>query len=184
MKTCRRWSASRPPASSTSWTTNGSWTSCPSTAPPIVPAPCWPPPSRRRSSRQIEAVCEHAGLKMRRLLLRPCEAALLLEGEKSIPARASGVAGESLGRRGRSDGRGRWHGGLLAHDPDQQRPASLAGPAGRDPPHDGRGLEPIGRPEDRVDRALRRTASGSRSGPRHRSGTGRFTSNSSIPSAA
>ena len=33
----------------------------------------------------IEAVCEHAGLKMRRLLLRPCEAALLLEGEKSIP---------------------------------------------------------------------------------------------------
>ena len=34
---------------------------------------------------QIEAVCEHAGLKMRRLLLRPCEAALLLEGEKSIP---------------------------------------------------------------------------------------------------
>ncbi len=34
---------------------------------------------------QIEAVCEHAGLKMQRLLLRPCEAALLLEGEKSIP---------------------------------------------------------------------------------------------------
>ncbi len=34
---------------------------------------------------QIETVCEHAGLKMRRLLLRPCEAALLLEGEKSIP---------------------------------------------------------------------------------------------------
>jgi Tfp pilus assembly PilM family ATPase len=34
---------------------------------------------------QIEAVCAHAGLKMRRLLLRPCEAALLLEGEKSIP---------------------------------------------------------------------------------------------------
>ena len=34
---------------------------------------------------QIEAVCEHAGLKMRRLLLRPCEAALLLDGEKSIP---------------------------------------------------------------------------------------------------
>ena len=35
--------------------------------------------------KQIEAVCEHAGLKMRRLLLRPCEAALLLEGQKSIP---------------------------------------------------------------------------------------------------
>ena len=35
--------------------------------------------------KQIEAVCEHAGLKMRRLLLRPCEAALLLEDEKSIP---------------------------------------------------------------------------------------------------
>ena len=35
--------------------------------------------------RQIEAVCEHAGLKMRRLLLRPCEAASLLEGEKSVP---------------------------------------------------------------------------------------------------
>ncbi len=34
---------------------------------------------------RIEAVCAHAGLKMRRLLLRPCEAALLLEGEKSIP---------------------------------------------------------------------------------------------------
>ena len=34
---------------------------------------------------QIEAVCQHAGLKMKRLLLRPCEAALLLEGEKSIP---------------------------------------------------------------------------------------------------
>jgi Tfp pilus assembly PilM family ATPase len=34
---------------------------------------------------QIEAVCEHAGLKMRRLLLRPCEAASLLESEKSIP---------------------------------------------------------------------------------------------------
>ena len=34
---------------------------------------------------QIEAVCEHAGLKMLRLLLRPCEAALLLDGEKSIP---------------------------------------------------------------------------------------------------
>ena len=34
--------------------------------------------------RQIETVCEHAGLKMRRLLLRPCEAALLLEDEKSI----------------------------------------------------------------------------------------------------
>src|SRR5271166_19405 len=28
---------------------------------------------------QIEAVCEHAGLKMLRLVLRPCEAALLLE---------------------------------------------------------------------------------------------------------
>jgi Tfp pilus assembly PilM family ATPase len=35
--------------------------------------------------KQIEAVCQHAGLKMLRLLLRPCEAALLLEGEKSIP---------------------------------------------------------------------------------------------------
>ncbi len=35
--------------------------------------------------KQIEAVCQHAGLKMQRLLLRPCEAALLLEGEKSIP---------------------------------------------------------------------------------------------------
>jgi len=35
--------------------------------------------------KQIEAVCEHAGLKMRRLLLRPCEAALLLADEKSIP---------------------------------------------------------------------------------------------------
>jgi Tfp pilus assembly PilM family ATPase len=35
--------------------------------------------------KQIEAVCEHSGLKMRRLLLRPCETALLLEGEKSIP---------------------------------------------------------------------------------------------------
>lgn len=34
--------------------------------------------------RQIEAVCEHAGLKMRRLLLRPCEAALLLEDRPSI----------------------------------------------------------------------------------------------------
>ena len=32
---------------------------------------------------QIEAVCEHAGLKMRRLLLRPCEAALLLEDARS-----------------------------------------------------------------------------------------------------
>ena len=36
--------------------------------------------------KQIEAVCEHAGLTMRRLLLRPCEAALLLEGQKSIPS--------------------------------------------------------------------------------------------------
>ena len=35
--------------------------------------------------RQIETVCQHAGLKMLRLLLRPCEAALLLEGEKSLP---------------------------------------------------------------------------------------------------
>jgi Tfp pilus assembly PilM family ATPase len=35
--------------------------------------------------RHIEAVCEHAGLKMRRLLLRPCETASLLAGEKSIP---------------------------------------------------------------------------------------------------
>ena len=35
--------------------------------------------------KQIEAVCQHAGLKMLRLLLRPCEAALLLEAEKSIP---------------------------------------------------------------------------------------------------
>ncbi len=33
---------------------------------------------------QIEAVCTHAGLKMRRLLLRPCEAALLLE-DRPIP---------------------------------------------------------------------------------------------------
>jgi Tfp pilus assembly PilM family ATPase len=33
---------------------------------------------------QIEAVCERAGLKMRRLLLRPCEAALLLE-DRPIP---------------------------------------------------------------------------------------------------
>jgi Tfp pilus assembly PilM family ATPase len=36
--------------------------------------------------RQIEAVCEHAGLKMRRLLLRPCETASLLAGMKSIPS--------------------------------------------------------------------------------------------------
>ncbi len=35
--------------------------------------------------KQIEAVCGHAGLKMRRLLLRPCEAASLLVGEKSVP---------------------------------------------------------------------------------------------------
>jgi Tfp pilus assembly PilM family ATPase len=36
--------------------------------------------------KNIEAVCEHAGLKMRRLLLRPCETASLLAGQKSIPA--------------------------------------------------------------------------------------------------
>ncbi len=35
--------------------------------------------------RQIESICEHAGLKMRRLLLRPCEAALLLADETSVP---------------------------------------------------------------------------------------------------
>jgi Tfp pilus assembly PilM family ATPase len=34
---------------------------------------------------QFEGVCRHAGLKMRRLLLRPCEAALLLKREESIP---------------------------------------------------------------------------------------------------
>jgi hypothetical protein len=36
--------------------------------------------------QQIEAVCEHAGVKMRRLLLRPCEAASLLAGDKSVGA--------------------------------------------------------------------------------------------------
>jgi Tfp pilus assembly PilM family ATPase len=34
---------------------------------------------------QCKAVCDHAGLKMRRLLLRPCEAALLLKNERSGP---------------------------------------------------------------------------------------------------
>jgi Tfp pilus assembly PilM family ATPase len=33
--------------------------------------------------RQIEGVCEHAGLKMQRLLLRPCAAASLLTGDKA-----------------------------------------------------------------------------------------------------
>ncbi len=34
---------------------------------------------------QCKAVCDHAGLKMRRMLLRPCEAALLLKGERASP---------------------------------------------------------------------------------------------------
>ena len=34
--------------------------------------------------QQIEAVCQQAGVKMRRLLLRPCEAASLLAGDKSV----------------------------------------------------------------------------------------------------
>ncbi len=42
----------------------------------------------------IEAVCEHAGLKMRRLLLRPCEAALLLEGRPSIDGARSVPRGQ------------------------------------------------------------------------------------------
>jgi Tfp pilus assembly PilM family ATPase len=46
---------------------------------------------------QIEAVCQHAGLKMRRLLLRPCEAALLLAEEKSIPRGQSALLVNSLG---------------------------------------------------------------------------------------
>ena len=55
---------------------------------------------------QCEAVCQHAGLKMRRLLLRPCEAALLLKGEESIRAGQAAPLGRFLGLRGRVDGRG------------------------------------------------------------------------------
>ena len=36
--------------------------------------------------QQIEAVCQHVGVKMRRLLLRPCEAASLLTGDKTVAA--------------------------------------------------------------------------------------------------
>jgi Tfp pilus assembly PilM family ATPase len=46
---------------------------------------------------QIEAVCRHAGLKMLRLLLRPCEAALLLEDEKSIPSGQAVLLVDPLG---------------------------------------------------------------------------------------
>jgi Tfp pilus assembly PilM family ATPase len=35
--------------------------------------------------KQIETVCEAAGVKMRRLVLRPCEAAALVANDKSIP---------------------------------------------------------------------------------------------------
>ena len=46
---------------------------------------------------QCEAVCRHAGLKMRRLLLRPCEAALLLKGQESIPRGQAALLVDFLG---------------------------------------------------------------------------------------
>jgi Tfp pilus assembly PilM family ATPase len=46
---------------------------------------------------QCEAVCQYAGLKMRRLLLRPCEAALLLKGEESIPRGQAALLVDFLG---------------------------------------------------------------------------------------
>lgn len=46
---------------------------------------------------QFEAVCGHAGLKMRRLLLRPCEAALLLRGHESIPRGQAALLVDFLG---------------------------------------------------------------------------------------
>ena len=45
--------------------------------------------------RQIEGVCEQAGLKMQRLLLRPCAAASLLTGEHGRGKGRIAAAGRS-----------------------------------------------------------------------------------------
>ena len=140
--------------------------------------------------RQIEAVCEHAGLKMRRLLLRPCEAALLLEGRPSIDGARSISPGQVVLLVNPSgveadltavvDGTAVF----LRTTRISERSASLAGPAGRNPPHHGRGLQPIGRPQDRVDRALRRTSMPTSIWPAPSKRNWRFTSSFSILSAA
>ena len=77
---------------------------------------------------QIEAVCEHAGLKMRRLLLRPCEAALLLEGEKSIPRGQVVLLVDPLGVEADLTAVVDGTAVFLRHHADQQRPAAPCRP--------------------------------------------------------
>ncbi len=66
--------------------------------------------------RQIEEVCEAAGLKMQRLLLRPCATASLLPPQGPETQAQVAAAGRVVGRRGRSDGRAGRQRGLSADD--------------------------------------------------------------------
>ncbi len=105
--------------------------------------------------RQIEGVCEQAGLKMQRLLLRPCAAASLLTGDvagakgelRLLVDLLSDEADLTVGLRRQS--------GVPADDAGGRRFASAAGAAGRNPPDDGRRAEPVGRAKGRSDRVLR-----------------------------
>ena len=61
----------------------------------------------------IEKLCESAGLTLRRILLRPCEAASLLAAGG---AKAAAIADRTFCGRSRSDGRSRRQNGIPAHD--------------------------------------------------------------------
>ena len=70
-KNCPIWSVFRRPGSSTNWTRSGCWISCRSTRGPRVPRTVLAMAIAPAVIRQIEGVCQRAGLKMQRLLLRP-----------------------------------------------------------------------------------------------------------------
>ena len=121
--------------------------------------------------RQIEGVCEAAGLKMQRLLLRPAPRRRCWPATRPN-ARAVAAVGRSALRRSRSDGGARRQGGFSADDAARRRCAPLAGPAGRDPPDDGRRAESIGRAKGADCRALRQRQDARRPGEVHQGRTG------------
>lgn len=171
MKTSPTWFASRRLGSSTSWMRSGSWISCRSTG--TRPARdhglghghrSGDDPTDRRGLPPCgieDAAAGAAGLFGRL-------AAATREGRRD---RIAATVGRSVGRRGRSDGGDRRAGGLPSDDTPDQRPAPVAGASGRDPLDHGGRAEPVGRPEDRVDRAVWERPGPYRVGSLHRVGT-------------